>query len=1128
MNKPFAYKLLAAVVMLSAIACHKENFKPEPEDGGLTAVALMAPMTKVQYEEGADGRLCGKWEEGDVILALGGDGAPFSFSVTDVDATGGTAILKAQTSRAFATGDKVYAVYCPDGTSSGFADGVLTVDFSDQKAGGIPALMFAEAVVADGPSLSFNFRNAVSVIGIKDPSIEALNSNRKISRVLLSGHNVVSSGKVVLGDGGKLSFASDVPSRFIEKEVQVAPVSRADGKFTLEKPVYVVVPPCAVDKVTFLDDKGTIYSYEVGGKEVVESKHYGLNSKEFSRVKLPVNTDVCAGGVFWSDRNLGAESVSSGSGAWGEMYRWADTELLYTEKAYNSKTITLKPEYPQGFAAVAGQNYYDGSAYTKYNAADGKTVLDPVDDIVQLTYPGSGWRMPTLEEFKSLGSLTVNEGKSSSYLTITDSDGNSLAFTRPYGAKGTVFGDRGRYWTSTVVSEESDDKKFLKGYYFRVDAKNVTTGNNLRNMGYYIRPVKSSGSTPGTGGGGAGEPELPDLNAGKSVKDLPDWSAISIDYGNLTESNHPRLFLRDKDIKEILAKVETGSDPNLTKLHNAILSGAKTLVKNTTPLKYEVTVGGQLVLTSRKALLRIADLAYAYRVTGEERYLEMADWNINTVCDFPDWHAEHFLDVAEMAAAVSIGYDWLYGDLPEATKTKARERLKSFALEQAEPNSIYKKAGNWNQVCLGGLVCAALAVYEDAPQLCDEVIRKSLSSNAKEVKAIYAPSGACAEGPGYWEYGTTYQGILNLACETALGTDFELPSIEGFDKTGLYYMYIRGNSGKRFNYSDSGEKNEPSIGLWYMAYKLKKGFYLYQDISRLDSGSFSAEHYAFLALTCCHKLGPVTVSKPTGRLYKAGGANPVLMCRTGWDKNDLYLALKGGEANISHAHLDVGEVVFDAYGTRWMKDFTYSTDYGKCRELLIASGRSADELGNREPDSWRWKFFQYHNLRHSTLTIDMQAHHPFGIGQITKIDEPSRLGGYVDLANALYGQIKTGGRTAVIRDGSYLEITDVLTALDGKEARVRWTCASDAAPEVVSDGIVLTDANGVKMKISTNAPGAKFSIWSTDPAKSEDYTSPFTETEKLHQNPLDGYLCGFEYVIPAGQKLPVVTTLMRL
>lgn len=1135
MNKPFSYKLLAAAVMISAVACHKENFKPEAESDGLTAVALMAPMTKVQYDEGADGRLCGKWEKGDVILALDGDGASFSFSVTQVDGTSGTATLKARTSKKFAAGDKVYAVYCPDGTSSGFADGALTVDFADQKAVGIPALMFAEAVVADGPSLSFNFRNAVSVIGIKAPSIEAMNSNRKICRVLLSGHNVVSDGKVVLGDDGKLSFVPGVPSRFIEKEVQAAPVSGTDGKFTLDEPVYVVVPPCAVDKVTFVDDKGMIYSYELGGKAVGESKHYGLNSKEFSRVKLPVGTDVCSGGVFWSDRNLGAESPTKTPGARGDLYRWADPEMLYSDKYYdpnnkaNSK-ITFKPEYPSGFAAVAGQNYYDGAAYTKYNATDGKTVLDPVDDIVQLAYPGSGWRMPTLEEFKSLTSLKVEAGKSSSYVTITGSDGISFDLTRSViGASGTSFdGKQGRYWTSTVVSAESDKKRFLKAYYIMVGKDKISEGSNLRNIGYSIRPVKSSGSTPGTGGSGADEPELPELNAGKSVKDLPDWPDISIDYGNLTASNHPRLFLRDKDIKEIITKVENDSDPNLTKLHNAVLSGAKALVKNTTPLKYEVTVGGQLVLTSRKALLRIADLAYAYRVTGEERYLEMADWNINTVCDFPDWHAEHFLDVAEMAAAVAIGYDWLYNDLPESTKIKARERLKSFALEQAEPNSIYKKAGNWNQVCLGGLVCAALAVYEDAPKLCDEVIRKSLSSNAKEVKAIYAPSGACAEGPGYWEYGTTYQGILNLACETALGTDFELPSIEGFDKTGLYYMYIRGNSGKRFNYSDSGEKNEPSIGLWYMAYKLKKGFYLYQDISRLGDGSFSVEHYAFLALTCCHKLGPVAVSKPAGTLYKADGANPVLMCRTGWDKNDLYLALKGGEANISHAHLDVGEFVYDAYGTRWVKDFTYSTDYGECRSLLEASGHSADELGNREPDSWRWKFFQYHNLRHSTLTIDMQAHHPFGIGQITKIEESSRLGGYVDLANAFYNQLKTGGRTAVIRDGSYLEITDVLTALDSKHASVRWTCASDAVPEVVSDGIVLTDVNGVKVKISTDAPGAEYSIWSTDPAKSKDYESPFTETEKLHQNPLDGYLCGFEYVIPAGQKLSVVTTLKRL
>lgn len=1130
MRLEFTHMALALMTLLAAVvACRKEELKPEPDivPDGLSAVASLPPMTKVQYGEDADGNLCGKWEKGDVIFAVDGKGLPFRLVVTDIDETGGTATLKAQTDKKFETGDKIYSVYCPLGTSSGFTGSAMTVDFSTQKTGGIPSLMFAEAVIEPGPSLRLSFRNAVSVVGISLPSIDALNSNRTISKVIVSGHEVVSKGKVTL-DGGKLSFVPDSPSKFIEKEVSSVPVGGADGKLTLEQPVYVVVPPCIVDKVTFLDDKGSIYSCDLGRRTVEESKYYEMRGKEFSRVGLPVNTDVCSGGVFWSDMNLGATSVSSGQAAWGDMYRWADAEMIYTEKNYSSKTITLKPEYSKGFAAVAGQNYYDGSAYTKYNATDGKTVLDPVDDIVQLTYPGSGWRMPTLDEFNSLKSLNIEAGKSSAYLTITAPDGNSLAFTRPYGASGTSFDKRGRYWTSTVVSDESDGKRFLKGYYFLVNSDVVSQGSHYRNMGYYIRPVKPSGSTSGTGGGGSDEPDLPNLNEGKSVAGFPEWTDISINYGNLTSANHPRLFLRNKDIKAICSKVSCGSDPNLAKLHKAILSGAGSLVKNTTPLKYEVTVGGQLVLTSRKALLRIADLAYAYRVTGEERYLEMADWNINTVCDFPDWHAEHFLDVAEMATAVAIGYDWLYNDLPDATKEKARAHLKSFALELAEPNSIYKKAGNWNQVCLGGLICAAIAVYEDCPQLCDEVIRKSLASNAKEVKAIYAPSGACPEGPGYWEYGTTYQGILNLACETALGTDFGLPSVEGFDKTGLYYMYIRGNSGKRFNYSDSGEKNEASTGLWYMAYKLNKGYYLYQDISRLDDGSFCTEHYAFLALTCCHRLGAVSVNEPSGNIYKANGPNPVLMCRTGWKKDDLYLALKGGEANISHAHLDVGEVVFDAYGTRWMKDFTYSTDYGECRSILLASGLSADELGNREQDSWRWKFFQYHNLRHSTLTIDMKPHWPYGIAEITKKSDDTRLGGYVDLTNAFYNQLKTGNRTAVIRDGSFLEITDVLTALDGKSASVRWTCASDAEPSVVADGIVLTDVNGVRMKISTTAPGAKFSVWSTDPAKSEDYKSPFTETETLHQNPLDGYLCGFEYVIPAGTKVTAVTTLKKI
>ena len=1130
---------LSFFCVLGLCSCMKEELVESVRPGvnAISVTASMPSSTRTSYDEGADGNLYGRWEKGDRVYAMLGNGEPFYMEVTRTEADG-TAVLQAYTDHSFTAGEAVYAVCCPDGVSDGFENGALSADFSRQESSAVNALMLAEAEVAEGPSLHLDFRNAVSIIGVSSPAIEAMNLNRRIEKVIVSGHEVVAGGRVTL-EGGKLQFVPDKPGLFVEKSVGIEVIGGGSGKATLSSPVYVAVPPCRVSTVTLVDNKGVIYCCDLGDREVGESKYYRLKSKDFPQRKLPVSTDVEAGGVVWADRNLGATTVSSGTAAWGDMYRWGDGDLLYTAKVYNTstgeKTITLKDSYPSGFSAVSGQNYYNGSTYDKYNETDGKTVLDPVDDIVQLTYPGSGWRMPTIDEFNSItaaaasGNLTFNKGTSSSYIYYSDNDGNTLTFTKPYGAKAGAFSsDRGRYWSSTVVSDAGDAKRYLKGHYFRINTENTATGTNLRNLGYYIRPVRPSGNPSGPVPGGSDEPELPNRNAGKSVADLPEWSAISIDYTNLTASNHPRLFLRNGDIKSICEKVNGGTDANLSKLHSSILAGAKTLVKNTAALKYEITVGGQLLQTSRKALIRIADMAYAYRVTGEERFLEMADFHINTVCDFPDWHSGHFLDVAEMALAVAIGYDWLYNDLPESTLEKARLRLKEYALEEAEPNNIWSKAGNWNQVCLAGLVSAALAVYEDYPALCDEVIRKALSSNAKEVKAIYSPSGAFPEGPGYWEYGTTFQGIMNLALETALGTDFELPSIEGFSKTGLYYMYARGNSGKRFNYSDSGEKDEGSVGLWYFAYKYKRGFYLYQDMSHLDDGFFKTENYAFLALTCCHRMGALPVVKPTGNMYKGNGANPVMMCRTGWDRDDLYLALKGGEANISHAHLDVGEVVFDAYGTRWFKDFTYTTDYGEMRSILVASGLSMDELGNREQDSWRWKFFQYHNLRHSTLTVDKKAHWPYGVGQITKIDETSRLGGYVDLANTFYGQLATGNRTAVIRDGSWLEITDVLTALDGKAASIRFTCASDAEPQVVADGIILTDSNGVKMKITTDAPSPKFSVWSVDPAASSDYTSPFTETDALHQNPLDGYLCGFEYTIPAGKKSTVVTIMKRI
>ena len=51
-------------------------------------------------------------------------------------------------------------------------------------------------------------------------------------------------------------------------------------------------------------------------------------------------------------------------------------------------------------------------------------------------------------------------------------------------------------------------------------------------------------------------------------------------------------------------------------------------------------------------------LSYAYRTTGELKYAERAEKEMLYMAGYDNWNPEHFLDVAEMTMALSIGYDW--------------------------------------------------------------------------------------------------------------------------------------------------------------------------------------------------------------------------------------------------------------------------------------------------------------------------------------------------------------------------------------------------------------------------------------------------------------------------------------
>ena len=127
--------------------------------------------------------------------------------------------------------------------------------------------------------------------------------------------------------------------------------------------------------------------------------------------------------------------------------------------------------------------------------------------------------------------------------------------------------------------------------------------------------------------------------------------------------NHPRILLDDREFASVMEEVESGQNPVLSMLHAEIMYMADNAGMSSEPLEFALDVSGRRILdVSRNALMRIFSCAYAYRCTGEDRYLKHAEADLEAVCSFESWNAgRHFLDAGEMAAAVGLGYDWLYG-----------------------------------------------------------------------------------------------------------------------------------------------------------------------------------------------------------------------------------------------------------------------------------------------------------------------------------------------------------------------------------------------------------------------------------------------------------------------------------
>jgi hypothetical protein len=572
--------------------------------------------------------------------------------------------------------------------------------------------------------------------------------------------------------------------------------------------------------------------------------------------------------------------------------------------------------------------------------------------------------------------------------------------------------------------------------------------------------------------------------------------------------DHPRILLLKGE--EELIKRTVRSDKIWGNLNQAILSECDAIDK--LPSLERIQIGRRLLSTSREALRRIFFLAYAWRVTHQSTYLRRAETELLAISAFSDWNPTHFLDVAEMTMAVSIGYDWLYADLAPQSRSAIKEAILQKGLNpslDSTYNSWLKATHNWNQVCNAGMTYGALAIYEDQPDLARRIINRATGSIALPM-GDYSPDGAYPEGYSYWGYGTSFNVLFISAIEKALGTDYGLTAKPGFLKTAGYLENMTGPSGTAFNYSDSGLNGELQPAMFWFAQKLKDPSLLWVERSRLLNDDLK-QHVKnrLLPATMLWGLGSRidNLESPKTTLWVGEGRNPVALMRTSWsDPAAIYVGLKAGSPSVNHAHMDVGSFVMEADGIRWAMDFGMQ-NYESLESKKV-------DLWNSKQDSQRWQVFRYNNFVHNTLTVNDGLQRVTGKATITSSSaKPAFINATTDLTDIYKGSLTRANRGIAIVNKEHVAVQDELEA-SADAATIRWTMLTPATVTLLSGNKAELTKDGKKLILQVQEPATvELKTWSTDPP--HDYDAPNPGTVRV----------GFEVKVPANAKT-VLTVLL--
>jgi len=538
---------------------------------------------------------------------------------------------------------------------------------------------------------------------------------------------------------------------------------------------------------------------------------------------------------------------------------------------------------------------------------------------------------------------------------------------------------------------------------------------------------------------------------------------------------HPRLLATAADFERIRSTI-TQPGPLRDAFALLLATGEREYAEP--PFEREV-VGRRMLAVSRNALRRILNFSLLHRLTDDPRWAARAEREMLALAAFTDWNPSHFLDTAEAATAVAIGYDWTHDALSPEARHAIRDALVRHALRPGDADDLWWRkrgtANNWLQVCEAGLALAGLAIAEDEPALAARAVARA-RHNVPAIFATYEPAGSYVEGPMYWDYGTTYHVLLIEALRTATGSAGDLAAHEPFLQSAAAVNHLTAPSGDFYNFGDCVPRRLFMPAMYWFARETHRPDLVATEHTTLaalpDDGLVRSDNTPFPPRFLAVALlwmppGPAPTPAPPQAAWSTAGPNPLAVFRAGEGRDALYVAMKGGRARNSHGHMDAGSFILELGGVRWAVDSGMPSYHELERQGVALFGKD------------RWSVYVLGPHSHSVPLIDDRLPDELATATLLAFDAEARSATF-DLGPLYPGQVRQLHRKIRIESPDTISIGDIVTGA-APGARYRFSWMTRAKVETDATGATLRQ-NGQTLRLDFTAD-APFEIVNDDASR---------------------------------------------